>query len=126
MYKVSLEWMKELVGKEDLLKKIDDRLKQVAYVDSIKKRDDLWQEEFNCLQQLKSQLIGDTHVERMMMLRDHLKLLSNTMMNQMAHEQELTSFYDIKLIVNGVEYDLPMGVNEYSILIKYVDNELTK
>lgn len=126
MYKVSLEWMKELVGKEYLLKKIDDRLKQVAYVDSIKKRDDLWQEEFNCLQQLKSQLIGDTHVERMRMLRDHLKLLSNTMINQMAHEQELTSFYDIKLIVNGVEYDLPMGVNEYRILIKYADNELTK
>ena len=126
MDKISLDWMKELVGKEDLLKKIDDKLQQIAYIDSIKERDDLWQEEFNCLQQLKSQLIENTYVGQMMMLRDHLELLSNTMLNQMAHKQELTSFYNIKLIVNGVEYDLPMSVDEYSILIEYVNNELTK
>lgn len=121
-----LRLLMKLVGKKEALKMIDNKLASIAYDDCIKQRDDLWQEQFNELQQIKSKLIGYEHQDRMQMLLEQLMLTSEALQRQLAENQELNTFYDIKITLNGVEHDIPMNADIYTALTDYLNDELSR
>jgi hypothetical protein len=120
-----LRLLTELVGKEELLKMIDNKLASIVYDGCTKLRDDLWQEQFNELQQIKSKLIGYKYRDRMQMLLEQLTLTSEALRRQLAENQELNSFYDIKITLNGVEHSIPMNADIYTALTDYLNDELS-
>jgi len=121
-----LRLLAKLVSKKEALKMIDNKLALIAYDLCTTMRDDLWQETFNDLQQLKSKLIGYEHQDRMQMLLEQLMLTSEALQRQQAENQELNSFYDIKITLNGVEHDIPLNTGIYTALTDYLNDELTK
>jgi len=121
-----LRLLMKLVGKKEALKMIDNKLALIAYDLCTTMRDDLWQEMFNDLQQLKSKLIGYEHQDRLQMLLEQLILTSEALQRQLAENRKPNTFYNIKITLNGVEHDIPMNADIYTALTDYLNDELTR
>ena len=121
-----LRLLMKVVGKKEALKMIDNKLALIAYDLCTTMRDDLWQEMFNDLQQLKSKLIGYEHQDRLQMLLEQLMLTNEALQRQLAENRKPNAFYNIKITLNGVEYDIPMNADIYTALTDYLNDELTR
>jgi hypothetical protein len=105
-----------------LMRYVDSELHQTTAVECKAQRVDLWQHKFDSLIQAKSELTGKDHYDRLQLLKEHLMLLSESLLNGNDYDQ--TTFFDIKLIANGVQYTIPLHAALYNALTDYIDVEL--
>jgi hypothetical protein len=118
--------MKKLTAadKNIILEVVSNKLNLIAYDDATKLRDDLWQENFISLLQAKYNLRCETYSDELQLLKEHLMLLVEIYLRKIDKHQEINAFFDIKITVNDVEYEIPLDCDVYNTLVDFIDKKL--
>ena len=114
-----------LVDKNQILEAIDERLYTIATKECKYTRDDLWQEEATELLQLKYKLVASNgYSDYIRLLKDQLNFLNLILTSNIDSDFDINSFFDIKITVNGLEYELTMDAELHRHLMDYLNENI--
>lgn len=114
-----------LVDKNQILEAIDKRLYTIATKECKYTRDDIWQEEATELLQLKYKLVASNgYSDYIRLLKDQLNFLNLILTSDTDNVIDVNSFFDIKITVNGLEYELTMDAELYRHLMDYINKNI--
>ena len=114
-----------LIDKNQILEAIDERLYTIATKECKYTRDDLWQEEATELLQLKYKLVASNgYSDYIRLLKDQLNFLNLILTSNIDSVFDINSFFDIKITVNGLEYELTMDAELHRHLMDYLNKNI--
>ena len=114
-----------LVDKNQILDAIDERLYAIATRECKYTRDDFWQEEATELLQLKYKLVtSNGYGDYIRLLKDQLNFLDLILTSDIDNVFDINSFFDIKITVNGLEYELTMDAELHRHLMDYFNENI--
>lgn len=114
-----------LIDKNQILEAIDERLYAIATIECKYTRDDLWQEEATELLQLKYKLVASNgYGDYIRLLKDQLNFLDLILTSNIDSVLDINSFFDIKITVNGLEYELTMDAELHRHLMDYLNENI--
>lgn len=114
-----------LIDKYQILDAIDERLYTIATRECKYTRDDLWQEEATELLQLKYKLVASNEYDDYIrLLKDQLNFLDLILTSDIDNVFNINSFFDIKITVNGLEYELTMDAELHRHLMDYFNENI--
>lgn len=114
-----------LIDKYQILEAIDERLYTIATRECKYTRDDLWQEEATELLQLKYKLVASNgYDDYIRLLKDQLNFLDLILTSDIDNVFDIDGFFDIKITVNGLEYELTMDAELHRHLMDYFNENI--